>query len=434
MVVTPMSILDRGRQFLQGLRALAARTPWDWRRCPRCGSDQTWKHGTYARRPWYLTGRQTVAVQRHRCRDCRRTYSEQSPLLVRGSWYAREVRRQALDLWLHGGSSVRRTAEWLRSGLGRQERWRLWRPLDAEPAPDARCWLSASTVQRWLDETGARAEATVPDQLAGVASSGQVATDGLWARLRHGTKRVLLLLTDCVTGVVYPPVVVADEATAAPWARLFARAQTAGMDRDALRGVVSDGAAGLGAYLGAALWWVNHQRCVFHLWRNLRGELARQTTAAATGLVGAAAQAVQRRVRRELVALVREVLDARDAVAAQAALVELAAHQSGAGLATVLAEHLDAALVYQIPYNAGLGRASPEWCWRDFRLRLSHGRNHGTDQRLGRAALVWAIYHNFEPAQERSERKRHYRRPGRSPLALAGVPPGAVSYLDALAV
>ena len=429
-----MHIIDRGRRFLQGLRALAQRTAWDWRRCPSCGKTDTWKHGTYSRQPWSLSGRQTVRVQRHYCLLCQRTYSEQSALLVRGRWYAREVQRQAIDFWLHGGSSVRRTAAWLRSGMGRQERWLLWRPLDAAPPADMQCHLSASTVQRWLDEAGVRAEQTVADQLAGVPTAGQVATDGLWARLRGGRRRVVLLLTDCVTGVVWPPVAEDDEATPTPWHRLFARAQAAGLDLDAVRGVVSDGAVGLATYLATRLWWVNHQRCVFHLWRNLRGELARQRAAAVAGLAGAAAQAAGRRLRRELVTLVRGVLDARDAVAAQAALVELAAHTAGAGLAAALAEHIDAALVYQIPYNAGLGRASPEWCWRDFRLRLSHGRNHGTAVRLERAALVWAIYHNFEPAQERSERKRHYRRPGLSPLHVAGVPPGDVSYLDAVAV
>jgi hypothetical protein len=128
-----------------------------------------------------------------------------------------------------------------------------------------------------------------------------------------------------------------------------------------------------------------------------------------------------------LVALIRGVLDARDHLAAQAALVEVAAHQYGTGLATMLSEQLDAARVYPIPFNAGLGRTSPEWCWRDFRFRLSHGRNHRTEARLARAALVWAIYHNFEPAQDRSERRRTYRRPGRSPLAIAGVAPDAVS-------
>ena len=44
---------------------------------------------------------------------------------------------------------------------------------------------------------------------------------------------------------------------------------------------------------------------------------------------------------------------------------------------------------------------SPEWYWRDFRLRLSRERNHRSEPRLERAALLWAIYHNFEPAQWR---------------------------------
>src|SRR2546423_537377 len=95
---------------------------------------------------------------------------------------------------------------------------------------------------------------------------------------------------------------------------------------------------------------------------------------------------------------------------------------------------LDAAWVYECGYNQGLLRVSREWCWRDFRLRASHGRNHATDQRLERAALVWAIYHNFAPAQGRCERKRRYRHPGQCPLAVAGVPPGPVCYLDALGV
>ena len=34
-----------------------------------------------------------MAVQRHWCWACRGSYAEASPLLVRGSWYAREVQR-----------------------------------------------------------------------------------------------------------------------------------------------------------------------------------------------------------------------------------------------------------------------------------------------------------------------------------------------------
>jgi hypothetical protein len=269
-----------------------------------------------------------------------------------------------------------------------------------------------------------------------VPTSGQLGADGLWAKLRGGVTRVVLLLTDSVTGVVFPPVVAAAEREAADWAPLFARAVAAGLDRDTGRGLTSDGAAGLAAFLEQTWTWVNHQRWHFHLWRNLGGDLGRATQTAATGLTGAAAAAVRRATRRTLTGLVRAVLDATADAAALAALTNLAAHTLGGPLAASLAGVLDAALVHTLAYHDGLARVGPEWCWRDFRLRLSRGRNHRTETRLARAALVWAIERNFEPAQGRSERKRRYRRPGRRPLALAGVPPGAVSYsyLDALAV
>jgi transposase-like protein len=427
-----MNIVERGRAFLRGLRDLATRTAWEWRRCPHCGKDQTCKHGSYTRQPWFLSGRQTVRVQRHRCQPCRRTYSEQSALLVRGGWYAREVRRCAIDHWQHGGSSLRRTAEWLRSWLGRQERWQLWRPLDGTTGE--RCYLAPSTIQWWLDGAGRAAQTTIPDQLVGATLSGQMGTDGLWARLRGSGRAVVLLLVDQASGLLFPPVVAASEASAAVWQRLFTRASRAGLDRDVLRGITSDGARGLGAYLAQALAWVNHQRCVWHLWRSLGGEIAAQGQAAAADLSGAAAQALRRTTRRELSALIRAVLDAPTRPAAHDALATLRAHAHGATLATLLDAHLESALVHLRRYNHGLCRIAPEWCWRDFRLRLSHGRNHGSGRRLARAALLWALYRNFTPAQERSERKRIYPRSGTCALEMAGVPPNEVCYLDALGI
>jgi alcohol dehydrogenase, propanol-preferring len=51
-------------------------------------------------------------------------------LLVARSWSTRGVHRAAIDHWQHVGTSLRRTAEVLRSWIGHQERWQLWHPLD----------------------------------------------------------------------------------------------------------------------------------------------------------------------------------------------------------------------------------------------------------------------------------------------------------------
>jgi hypothetical protein len=392
----------------------------------------TIKNGSYQRHPWSLAGRQTVRVQRHWCYTCAASYAEQSALLVRGSWYGRDVHRCAIDHWQHGRTSLRRTAEFVRSWLGHQERWQLWRPL--EHADGAQCYLAASTVQRWLDRAGQTAQASVDGQLVGLAHTQAVGTDGLWAKLKGKAQRVVLLVVDSVSGLVYPPLVAQDEASARPWQRLFERAQQAGLDLDALRGVTSDGAPGLLAHLRRRLAWVQQQRCVWHMWRSLGGELAQAASKAAEGLTGAAAAQARQQMRAELGGLIHNIMDATSYAQAEAALATLLGHPLGATIGQLLNAQLDRVLVHLLAYYRGLHRVTPEWYWRDFRLRLSRGRNHRSDQRLERAALVWAIYHNFEPAQWRSERQRHYRHPGQSALAVAGAPPGKVSYLDALGV
>jgi len=430
----PVNMIERGREFVQQLCRLGSRSARDWRVCPSCGSTVTCKHGTYTRHPWYLDGQQEVRVQRHKCCECEGTYSEDSPLLVPRGWYGRDVRRFAIDHWQHVGSSLRRTAELVRSIVGRQERWLCWRPLDEPPSEGARCHLSETTVHRWLDGAGRQAEESVSRQLEGVPTSGQMGADGLWARLRGRAKRVVLLLVDSVTGIIWPPVVVEGEQSRDSWWQMFERAREAGLDLDALRGVTSDAAQGLLGCLRVMLKWVNHQRCVWHLWPILRREITQVGSMAAKGLTGEAAKSKQEEVCEQLVPLVQGVLDASSLPQAESALAELMTHPQGKELAHKTGKALDAAVVHLLSYNQGLMRVSPEWCWRDFRLRLSRGRNHGSDQRVERAALLWAVYRNFTPAQWRSERKRHYRRPGMSPLAMAGVEVGRVSYLDVLGI
>ena len=426
-----MNIIERGGVFVERLQELVGRSEWKWRHCPRCGSTQTNRCGSYPRRPWCFDGRKEIRVQRHHCQACGRTYSEKPAWLVTRSWYAREVHRCAIDHWQHLGTSFRRTAEVLRSWLGRQERFRLWRPFEDRGDED-RCYLAASTVHRWMDRAGKAAERSIAGQLKGIVSSEVVGTDGLWVRLRGGTKRVALMLVDSVTGVVWPPVVALGEESEKAWQSLFERGKQAGLNLEYLRGVTSDGAHGLFAYLNGTLTWVQQQRCVWHIWRNLGSAIGEAAAQAANGLKGAEGESARQQTRRELSSLIHKVLDAPSFAEAEEALGALSQHSLGAKIARRLDKHFDQLLVHLIDYYQGLLRVGPEWCWRDFRQRLSRGRNHGSDARLERAVLVWAIYHNFTPAQRRSERKRHDRHPGLSPLEVAGVPPGEISYLDAL--
>ncbi len=429
-----MHIVARALAFVESLRRVAQHREFELRRCPICGSQHVYRHGHYLRHPWTMEGRVTLAVQRYRCQDCRATYSAPSAEVAPGRWYARSVQRQSMDAWMHLGSSLRRVAEWMRSVLGKQERWQIWHPLSVPVADGERCHLSHSTVGRWLNEAGIRAEGQVERMYEGIASSGQMGADGLWAHLRGGTVRVLLMLRDSVTGLLWPPVVAEGEEAAASWAMLFARACLAGLVLQDLGALVSDGAQGLLSYLRENLPWVYQQRCVFHTWRNLFAELARQAARAAEGLTGEAAQDARERVREELTALVHQVLDALSSEEAEQALEHLRDHCHGGGLWKVLNERFIALFVHLMEAYRGVGRVTPEWMCRDFRLRLSHGRNHGNERRLRRAGLVFTIYRNFTAAQRRRERRRHYRHPGQSALEVAGMSLEGCSYLDALEV
>ena len=143
---------------------------------------------------------------------------------------------------------------------------------------------------------------------------------------------------------------------------------------------------------------------------------------------------VRAEASKELKGLLHAVIDASSYEAAEKALPYLLAHPGAEQLARKVYLQLDRLLYHLLPCHEGLARISPEWLWRDFRLRLSHGRNHGSERRLEQAALLWMVYHNFTPAQWRSERRRKYKHPGLSPLQVAGASPGDISYLDALEV
>ncbi|MHB0859188.1 MAG: transposase [Anaerolineae bacterium] len=424
-------IVARALAFVQSLLGLAQRTDRQWRMCPHCRSHHVHGNGTYTRRPWTLEGRLTLAVQRYECQSCGGSYSQEHPEYPPKCWYARSVRRYAIDQWCFLGSSLRRVAEWVRSTINKDGRWRMWYPL-SRPDPHApKCTLHHSTVQRWLDQAGQRAEKGVAGMYAGLPPTTLAAADGLWARLRGGATRVLLMLRDSVTGLLWPPVVAVGEEAAVNWAKLYGQAQRAGLELEELRAVVSDGAQGLLSHLRQNLPHVYQQRCVFHTWRNLSRELARQAALGAQGLAGQAVQEARERVGGELTGLVHGVLDASTS---EEALEKLQAHPQGQGLWKVLNARFIHLLTHTMAGHEGLGRVTSEWMWRDFRLRLSRGRNHGDEERLQRAGLLFTSFRNFTPAQMRQERARRYRHPGKSALEVAGLNLEGCSYLDALEV
>ena len=74
---------------------------------------------------------------------------------------------------------------------------------------------------------------------------GQMACEAVYCtapRLRGGGKRVLLLLVDTVTGVVWTTVATAGEESAASWEKLFERVKEAGLSWKNLNGLVADAA------------------------------------------------------------------------------------------------------------------------------------------------------------------------------------------------
>lgn len=437
-----MSILKYARHVVEWMKAFAHPSAWHWKTCLHCGSTVTVRNGSYTRHPHTVGGPAVVRIQRHLCRDCGRTYAEQPPQLVPHSWYGRGVHRMGIDLWCHGRMSLRRVAEWVRSCVGHQERWWAWHPWQ-EPQGTATCRLHASTLHRWLDRAGQQAEASAHDQWAGVASSGLMGADGVWTRLRGDMERVVLVLVDRVSGLLWPPVVAEGEQAQAPWDRLFDRAREAGLNVWRVRGVVSDGAQGLQTHLHWRRPRVRHQRCVFHLWRTLKGRLQKALAAYLPGGADEASQAMRAVLWKGIKRSIRSFLDEPYEAAskgedpeavAEAVLEELRASPLGRVVAEELERYREPALAACQPGLARLGRVGPEWIWRDWRQRLSRGHNHGREQRLRRAAWVWTIYHNFTPRQARRERKRAYPHAGESPLEVAGVDTSGISYLDALGV
>lgn len=422
-----MGIIHEAQTFVQSLLAALKR-----RRCPRCGSPLLKKHGTYTRTLRDLGGIRLIRVQRQRCCACGHTFSEQRPEIAPHRWYTRRVQRKYLDLYVTIGGSLRRCADWLTAeitGRGRTFHWDVlarapWWGRAPEPEPEIA--LSHTTGWRWLQAAGEhwrqgqKAYSEVPQ-------SGVVATDATYVRIR-GVWTAILGIVDGVQRTLFGLFLLKDDESDEEIEHAFEEAARAGLNLEALQAFLSDGAAGFREFLARCLYWVRHQRCIFHLWRNVLPIIRRYATVAgeewAKGLKMciAAVWNAGSRAEAEVALRLLQVAYGTEPVAQEAV--------------RLVQETFEQAMTHLAAGIAGLGRTTNvcEWVWRYYKERVAQMGGFMSRDGCANFNAVWGVALNFRRYQRRKERWRRYQHPGKCPLEVAGVMVQGVTWLDALAV
>jgi len=176
-----MTIVSRAVDFLKGLLKPKGRPV-----CPQCGSTIWERHGFYGRGKRCLDKLdRKVDIQRYRCKQRGKNWSERPAWMVPGKWYGRDVIRLSLDLCMECTSSWRELASvvhGMMTGAGRAKRWAPWR----KPRKGSRrIKLAHTTLWRWFQEAGERAgkEESVTERYRGLFS-GVLATDESWGWIK----------------------------------------------------------------------------------------------------------------------------------------------------------------------------------------------------------------------------------------------------------
>jgi len=392
--------------------------------CPRCGCTVWKKSGSYQRGQRCLGRLEAkVHIQRYRCKSCGGTWSEKPPWLAPKKWYGRDVIRMSLDLAMDCTTSWRELSSLARAILtdtGRALRWAPWR----KPKPGAeQAKLAHTTVWRWFQEAAHRGqeEDSIHNRYQGLFS-GVLATDESWGWLKGIVEGVgrkvgfgIQVLVDGQTRLVLRLRRLRGESEEALRVGIEELAGR-GIALEALRAWLSDGLRTYEAILEMLnLSQLPRQRSVFHLWRNLAGELK------------VYAEERSKEQAEQLRKAIRRVWDAqseREAVVALMALVRRYSEDPLAGKTVWLVRStFKEAMLHLKGIVPGLARTSgvAEWVWRFYKRRLrllqcfmSEG---GADSFLD----LYELYLNFHRYQIRKERKRFYPYPGKCPLEIAGV-------------
>lgn len=404
----------------------------DERGCPRCGLKWTKKNGTRGRDPRDLGGIRHLRIQRHWCYTCKRGYDEEPPDIAPHDWYTRRAKRKFLDMYTTMGGSLRRCASWITAeitGRGRTFCWDIlarapWWGRAPEPEPEIE--LSHTTGWRWLQNSGAtwrKREKAYTD----VPQSGAVASDATYVRIR-GVCTAILGVVDGIWRTNFGLFHLATEESSDEIERAFDLAARAGLNLEAIRVFASDGAAGFREFLARCLYGVRHQRCVFHLWRNVLPIITRYVAVGgeewAEGL-------------KKCIACVWNATTRAEAEIMLKLLVGVYGTEPIAQEAVRLVQDtFEQAMTHLVAGLPGVGRTSCvcEWVWRYYKERVRQMGGFMSTDGCDNFNAVWEVALNFRRYQRRKERLRQYRYPGICPLEVAGVMVQGVTWLDALAV
>lgn len=391
----------------------------------------TKRNGTYRRTVRLLGGAQQVVVPRYWCHACRKSYSAQDRRWAPRMRYGREVERKALDMYFHMQVSLRRVAEWLRGevapGTGRSRHWCPWAEVGDERQPGAR--LSHVSIWRWGREAGQRARQRRQERAwAGVIPfCGGVVADATAICIRGKWQSVHTII-DAASRVSMQLERVVEEGEMYLAGRFRAWLAAWGIPWQQVRLLVTDGARVYSGVLSQVLRRARQQRCLFHLWRNLLPDIQ-----AYTARMGKAAGLWVRFTLKALFAassLEEARLCLEDVERTFAAMPDLAGV-----LRTVrhALPELWGALEVKLPLSERTSNVA-ERSFRGLKQRTGRMGNFMSEEGADNFLEAWSVYSNFEPYQVRRERKRRYRYPGQSPLAIAQADVAGYCWLDALEI
>jgi len=304
----------------------------------------------------------------------------------------------------------------------------MWDPEGLVWPPLAECQqvhLSHTTVWRWFQEAGRKAN-KVENRYGELWQSGIWVADSTLSKVK-GKYVAVLGVADAVSRVVFEIVRIAAESEEEVLKK-FARLRGMGVNTKLIRGLVSDGAEAYRLLIEGVMKRTVHQRCVFHLWRNM-GPSIRSLKA----IKGEEAAEDFKRA-------VRAVWDARGYEEAKGALGVLVEEWSGEQLVApalvVIEASFEEAVAHLKGGVPGMPRTSNvvEWLWQGYKRRLRIMGQLMSDRGQGSFDGVWTLHASFNRYQKRKERKRRVNNPGHCPLEMAGEEVRELSWMDALAI